>query len=234
MMILAVETATTVCSVALAERETLVAEKTIRAGRTHSETLMPHIRELLSAAGADRKDIGAVAVSIGPGSFTGLRIGMASVKALAYAWRVPLVGVPTLEALAGNFFVPGVIVSPLLDAQKGNVYQAVYRWNLTEPEEIVAPRVVSAAEALDAAAAEGLAVILGEAAGPLATEIANRGGRLVMAPPHLIMPRAGSVAFLAHIRLASGQADDPGTLEPFYVRRSEAEELWEKRRMSCR
>lgn len=118
MLVLALDTATLVSSVALATEDTLLAEITLQTKKTHSELLMPHIQQLLAMANVDKKDIGAVAVSIGPGSFTGLRIGLATAKALAYALKIPIVGVPTLAALAYGCSLPGVLLAPLLDAQK--------------------------------------------------------------------------------------------------------------------
>ncbi|CUH96291.1 hypothetical protein P22_2381 [Propionispora sp. 2/2-37] len=230
MPILAIDTATLVSSVALAAADTLVAELTLQTKKTHSELLMPHIDRILQMATIEKSLLKAVAVSIGPGSFTGLRIGLATAKALAYALHIPLIGVPSLAALAFNCPVPGSILSPVLDAQKGNVYQALYTWQNAELTELVPPRVISFAAALEELAVrEHPVLLLGEAAVAHRREIEARGANIMMAAPHVVMARAGSIAMLAHRLLKQGVYHDVFSLEPLYIRRSEAEELWEKR-----
>jgi len=232
VLILALDTATLVSSVALAAPDRLLAELTLQTKKTHSERLMPHIEQLLALADADKADIGAVAVSIGPGSFTGLRIGLATAKALAYALRIPLVGVPTLAALAFGCPAPGALLAPTMDAQKGNIYVALYRWQDGDLVEEMPPAVMGhAAAAADLAAHGGQALILGEAVG-LYGDVFRQAGH-VLAEPHVAMPRAGSVALLGARLAATGVNHDVMALEPLYIRRSEAEELWE-RRQGCR
>ncbi len=230
MPILAIDTATLVSGVALATADTLIAELTLQTKKTHSELLMPHIAQVLQMAEVDKHALRAVAVSIGPGSFTGLRIGLATAKALAYALKIPLVGVPTLPALAFACPIPGVVLSPMLDAQKGNVYQASYRWHNRELQELVPPRVIAFTDVLkELAAMDTPVLLLGESAAAYREVIQARGMPVMLAEPHLIMSRAGSTAVLAHRLLDNGKISDPFTLEPLYIRRSEAEELWEKR-----
>ncbi len=106
----------------------LAAEITMQAKLTHSETLLPHIEQALRMAGVKKEDLTGIAVSIGPGSFTGLRIGLAAAKAMSYALRIPIVGVPSLEALALHYRVPGVTIFALMDAQKKNVYVEQLAW----------------------------------------------------------------------------------------------------------
>ena len=128
MLTLAIDTATKVCTVALCRQQELLAEYTINMGLTHSEGLLPQLEQLLERCNVDKKEIGLLAVSMGPGSFTGLRIGLATVEAMAYAWQCCLHGVDTLKALAYNVQLEGMVLSPVLDAQKGNFYQALYEW----------------------------------------------------------------------------------------------------------
>lgn len=230
MPILAIDTATLVSSVALATADTLAAELTLQTRKTHSELLMPHIAQILQMAAIERSALKAVAVSIGPGSFTGLRIGLATAKAFSYALRIPLIGVPTLAALAFNCPVPGIILSPVLDAQKGNVYQSLYTWRNNEFEELVRPRVIPFAAALEELTEMNKPVLLlGEAAVAHRCEIEAQGGNIMMAAPHIVMSRAGSIAIMAQRLLKQGIYHDAFSLEPLYIRRSEAEELWEKR-----
>ena len=116
MLTLAIDTATKVCTVALCRQQELLAEYTINMGLTHSEGLLPQLEQLLERCNVDKKEIGLLAVSMGPGSFTGLRIGLATVEAMAYAWQCCLHGVDTLKALAYNVQLEGMVLSPVLDA----------------------------------------------------------------------------------------------------------------------
>ena len=128
MLVLAIDTATKACAVGLCRDGKILAEYKINMGMTHSEGLMPQMEQLLQRTGVQKGDIDLIAVSMGPGSFTGLRIGLATAEALAYAWQKPLQGVATPLALAYNLPVQGIVLSPVLDAQKGNYYQALYEW----------------------------------------------------------------------------------------------------------
>ena len=230
MPILALETSTLVSSVALGTVDTLLGEITLQTKKTHSELLMPHIDKLLRMAGIKKTELKAVAVSIGPGSFTGLRIGLATAKTLAYALQIPIVGVPSLAALAYGCSVPGVILAPMLDAQKGNVYQAVFQWQNGELQELRATRVVDIQEALEDLTQYDLPVlVMGEAAVLHGEKIQKIGKNLELAKPHLIIQRAASVAGVGHTLLKQGTVQDVMTLEPVYIRRSEAEVLWERR-----
>ncbi len=229
MSILAIDTSTLVSSVALAQPDRLLAEVTVQTKKTHSEHLMPHIADLLDKASQQRSDLTAVAVSIGPGSFTGLRIGLATAKALAYSLRLPLLGIPTMAALAFGCYAPGVTLVPMLDAQKNNVYFALYTWRSDGFHELTPP-AVSAADSLllNLSQRETAVVLLGEGA-VMFQEQARQYANLHLPPAHAIITRAGSVAMLAVERLRSGQHDDIEQLEPLYIRRSEAEVLWEQR-----
>ena len=230
MSILAIDTASSVSSVAVASEGKLRAEVTIEAGRTHSETLLSHIEGALSFAGVERSALTGVAVSIGPGSFTGLRIGLATVKAIAYGLGIPLVGVSTLAALALAFPVPDVYTLVLMDAQKGNAYAGLYEWRDESLHEVRPVRVAPLAEAIAEAADRGKPVLLtGELAVKKRARLGNLPDNVTLAPAHLLTARASHVAWLGIARLAAGERDDPMTLEPFYIRRSEAEVLWEKR-----
>lgn len=230
MSILAIDTASSVSSVAVASEGKLQAEVTVEAGRTHSETLLSHIEGALSFAGVERSALTGVAVSIGPGSFTGLRIGLATAKAIAYGLGIPLVGVSTLAALALAVPVPDVHTLVLMDAQKGNAYAGLYEWRDGSLHEVRPVRVAPLAEAIAEAADRGKPVLLtGELAVKKRERLENLPDNVTLAPAHLLTARASHVAWLGIARLAAGECDDLMTLEPFYIRRSEAEVLWEKR-----
>lgn len=230
MPILALDTSTLVSSVAVATEDTLLAELTLQTKLTHSEVLMPHIKQILEMTQIKKSELTAISISIGPGSFTGLRIGLATAKSMAYALDIPIVGVPTLAALAYNYPVPNIYLAPLLDAQKGNAYIGLYLWENGILKEIYAPDV----EAFDEILAKGSqldkpVIFMGEIAVKNANKIEAIGENVLLAMPHMIMPRAASVAMLGQIMLAEGKIDHVMCLEPLYIRRSEAEELWERR-----
>lgn len=230
MPVLGLDTATLVSGVALATENKLLAEITIQTRKTHSELLMPHVSALLDMAEINKKNLEGVAVSIGPGSFTGLRIGLATAKALAYALQIPLVGVSTLAALAYSCPLPGILLAPMLDSQKGNVYLGLYRWNQDTLEEVMAAQVLSFEEGVEVLAAYEQPVLpLGEAAAMYQEKIKALGGPFICAAPHIIMPRAACVALLGQELIQKGIRHDIMNLEPLYIRRSEAEVLWEKR-----
>ena len=230
MPILAIDTATLVSSVAVATDKKLLAELTLQTKLTHSEVLMPHIEQILSMTKVKKNELDAIAVSIGPGSFTGLRIGLATAKTIAYALDIPIIGVSTLAALAYHYPVGDVYIAPLLDAQKGNVYISLYTWEDGQLHQAYEPTVKSFDDVL--AAGQRLdkpVVFLGEKAVAKADEIKAAGGNIIMAMPHMVMPRAANVAMLGLDLMAKGKQDDVMSLEPLYIRRSEAEILWEKR-----
>lgn len=227
MLTLAIDTATKVCSVALCRDREIIAEYTVNAGMTHSEGLLPQLEQLLSRTKTEKSSIDLIAVSMGPGSFTGLRIGLATAEAMAYSWQCCLHGVDTLRALAYNLSLEGLVLSPVLDAQKGNYYQALYQWEkgkLTQLDEI---KVVNKEELLERIAVHGTpAVILGECQKLASVELP---GWVQLCPEALRMPKAGSVALAALDEFDPENDRKIFGLEPYYIRRSEAEELWEKR-----
>lgn len=233
MLMLAIDTATLVSTVALATEDRLIAEFTLQTTKTHSEKLLPAIDMVCRFAGVSAADLKAIAVSCGPGSFTGLRIGLATAKALSYANSLPLIGVPTLLGLAYNFAGSDQLIAPVLDAQKGNVYAAFYRFYEGQAKEIASVSVMSAMELRSKLAASSqAAILLGEATGLVVAEAENLE-QVAVADNHLLMPRAASVARAAFQMYSKGLTSDVKTLVPIYVRRSEAEVLWEQRQSSC-
>ena len=230
MSILAIDTATQVSSVAVASVDKLAAELTMQAKLTHSETLMPHIKEVLRMANVRKENLEGIAVSIGPGSFTGLRIGLAAAKAMAYALNLPIVGVSTLKALAFHYPVPGIRIVSLLDAQKGNAYRESYEWEHGELRIVNPVEVLPIAEILAECAESGReVVVLGDIAARRIRGKVDLPSNVSVAPAHLVMPRSACVAMLGLQEFAAGHADNVMNMEPVYIRRSEAEVLWEKR-----
>ena len=146
MKILAIDTSAIVGSVALTEDETLIGQYTINNGNTHSETLLPMVESLLSLSGIGADEIGLFAVSNGPGSFTGVRIGVASIKGLAFGSGKPCVGVSTLEALAYNLIGFEGILCPVMNARRSQVYNALFECRGGKLTRLTPDRALSIAE----------------------------------------------------------------------------------------
>ena len=230
MSILAIDTATQVSSVAVLKEGRLLAELTMQGKLTHSETLLPHIEQVLKMAAVAKEELTGIAVSNGPGSFTGLRIGLAAAKAMSYVLGIPLVGVSTLQALAYQLPAPGVRVMCLLDAQKGNAYVESYRWENNSLQVVDSVQVAKITDIVAACANMNEQVILlGDAVQKKVAGKLELPANVSVAPPHIVMPRAACVAMLGQAKLMAGEKDNVMDLEPVYIRRSEAEVLWEKR-----
>lgn len=221
MQILAIEAATRVASAAVISDEKILAEISQEAALTHSETLLPQIEQVLKIAAVDKID--AVAVSIGPGSFTGLRIGLAAAKALAYAWQIKIIGVPTLQALALHFPTESATILPMLDAQKNRAYVQTFKAGKPRSKIEVKPidEIVTAAGAI-----AGEVFLCGDVLNKIKVELPPN---VKPAPINSRMPRAVNVALCGKFLLEAGEISNVMNLEPLYIRRSEAEELWERR-----
>ncbi len=146
MLLLAIDTTTTVCSVAVGEEGKLLAEYLLNIKKTHSQRLMPLVISLLKDSDVGRSNLEGIAVAVGPGSFTGIRIGVATARGLAQGLGIPLIGVNTLEALAGIGASYPALLCPLLDARREQVYTAVYRGGGPDLEEVEPPQALSLVE----------------------------------------------------------------------------------------
>lgn len=223
MRILAIDTSTRVGSIALVEGPLLKAQNILDIRATHNQRLLPGIERILTDAGWSLDDLDGFAVSLGPGSFTGLRIGLSIVKGLAWATGKPLVGVPTLDGLAANVsFVP-YMICPILDARKGEIYAALYRQGDEGiPERLTSYMAIKPEEML--ALISETTVIIGDGLLSHGDYLRRElGNLLVLAPPHLSVIHASSLAWLGWHRLRSGEFEDVSSCTPLYVRPSEAE-----------
>ncbi|HLF71633.1 MAG TPA: tRNA (adenosine(37)-N6)-threonylcarbamoyltransferase complex dimerization subunit type 1 TsaB [Dehalococcoidia bacterium] len=215
-LLVALDTAADIAGVALLEDGALLSETTWRAHQSHSRDLLPALDWLLSRHGRTKDDIAAVCVCLGPGSYAGLRVGVSTAKALAYALDVPLAGVNRLEADA--FFVAeasGARVIALQAAGRAELAWAAYGAFGHDLRELIAPRL-DPVEALLAIVAEG-DVITGEAKAfenGLSEALAAKGARIVEAPATRVL----AIATLGAQRIARGQIDNPDTLVPLYLR----------------
>jgi tRNA threonylcarbamoyladenosine biosynthesis protein TsaB len=222
-LLLSIESATRVMSVAVLEGETLLAEISTFDERLHSERLLPAVDQLLRIADRTLAEIEAFAVSIGPGSFTGLRIGLATLKGLAFGSDRPAVAVSTLAALTLAAAGAAGPVAALLDARRDEVYAAC----LAEPGDIgipLIPDAVFTAEELAAALPHSCTVVVGEGAEEVAAATAERsGGGVQLLPAALGRPRAFYTGLLGARLLARGGGQRSEDLVPRYLRRAEAE-----------
>jgi len=213
--LLAVETSTLAGGVAILEDDRLRAEYLLDVSATHSERLMPAIDRLLADAGWVPGDLQGLAVAVGPGSFTGLRIGLSVVKGLALALGVPVAAVPTLDAMAATLPFAALPICPVLDARKGEVYCSLYRWEggvLRQEWEYAALTPEALADRLT-----GPVILLGDGAHLIPTPHAH------LAPPHRRVPSPAAVGVLGMTRLKAGEGVPAAALTPIYLRPSEAE-----------
>ena len=221
MKLLAVESATLSGGVALLDGDRLLGEITLNIAITHSERLMSAVDRLLADCGLGPADLDGLAVSVGPGSFTGLRVGLATVKALAMALDLPVAPVPTLDALASRLPFADAPVCPILDARKGEVYLSLYRWR----GDSMAREWDYLALAPEAAAArlEPPVILLGDGVEACRPWLDRLGAGARVAPAAQRLPSAAAVAGLGLAVLAGGGGVSAEALAPLYLRPSEAE-----------
>lgn len=221
MILLTIDTSTSCCSVALAIDGALAGEYLLALDRTLSERLLAAVDGLLNAAGLAVSELDGFGVALGPGSFTGLRVGVATAKGLALATGKPVAGFSSLAMLAGNLAWTSHPVCPLFDARKNEVYAGLYRCDPL-PTELMADTVTPPLPFLDRL--DGPVVFVGEGAVRYRALITERlGERALFAPVHLHSPRAAAGAELAATLFAQGKAVSAAGLLPVYIRPSEAE-----------
>ena len=224
MRVLGIETSTSVCSVALVDAGRVVADCSLDLGVHHSERLLPMVARLLEETGFELADLHGIAVAAGPGSFTGLRIGMGTAKGLCVGSGVPLLAVSTLEGLALNAVGGGTPVCATLDARRGEVYAGVYRFEGCRRETLIPDGAWPVADLIPALPRP--VVFVGTGTEPHRGEIHRAlegAARFAEGPQN--RPQAASVALLGASMLADGVQDDVREAEPNYVRRSQAERV---------
>jgi tRNA threonylcarbamoyladenosine biosynthesis protein TsaB len=221
MRMLAVETSTMTGSAALLDGARIVGESILDVALTHSERLMAIVDRLLQDCGWTADRLEALAVSIGPGSFTGLRVGIATVKGLALALDLPIAAVPTLDALASNLPFADAAVCPILDARKSEVYLSLYRTGDGRPQRLwdyLALPPEGAAQRLTAPV-----IVLGDGVPSCLPYLAHLGDGLRVASPAHSRPSAAAVGQRGYAMLSAGQGVPVDALCPMYLRPSEAE-----------
>ncbi len=216
-MELSIDTASETASLALSREGVLQAEVTWRCRRKHTEELLPTIERLLSQAGAKKQELTAVFACIGPGMYTGLRVGVSTAQGLAYALKLPVVGVGRLELDAYQHAAfPGRIVA-VHRAGRGELAWAAYR---SRPwRQVTAPRLDWPAGLVAARGGRGRSLFCGEVDDELAAAIAEAlGDRAVIAAEAASVRRAASLAELGYRRLADGEGQGPEALRVIYLR----------------
>lgn len=224
MKILALESSAVAASAALCEDEMLLGQTYLHTGLTHSQTLLPMAAGLLEQSGLKPQDLDLIAVAAGPGSFTGLRIGVAAAKGLAWAAELPCAGCSTLEAMAWSLAGFQGEVCAAMDARRHQVYNARFQVNGTAPHRLTPDRAIALADLVKEL--EGTSVtqiVVGDGAQLCYDALTAAGIPAVLAPPNLRMQSAWGVARMGLELARTGQTVSPGELVPIYHRLSQAE-----------
>ena len=224
MLILAFETTAKAGSVALLQDGKLLAESYQNTGLTHSQTILPMAQDMLKSCGFTARDLQAVAVAAGPGSFTGVRIGAAAAKGLAWGSEIPCYGVSTLEAMALNLGVYDGYVVCVMDARRNQVYNAVFSANQGSLTRLCQDRAIS----LDDLGAEMKNMekpifLVGDGSILCYNTLKEQIPLLILPPEHKMHQRAAGVALAAMAQIERGEPGDAASLVPNYLRLSQAE-----------
>ncbi len=225
MKILALDSSGLVASVALLEEDTLIAEYTVNYKKTHSQTLLPMLDEIVRMTDTDLHTIDAIAIAKGPGSFTGLRIGSATVKGLGLALDKPIIGVPTIEGLAMNLYGTDALICPLMDARRNQVYTGIYRFQGGKMQIVKEQIPLGIEEIVEILNKIGQKVIfLGDGV-PVYCEVIEKELEVShsYAPANMNKQRAASVGVRAMDYWKNGIYTDADSFAPEYLRLSQAE-----------
>ena len=224
MKILAFETSAKAGSVALLENGTLLAENYCNTGLTHSQTLMVMAQDLLKSCDLTVKNVDAVAVAAGPGSFTGVRIGVAAAKGLAWGGDLPCYGVSTLESMALQLGAYDGYVLPVMDARRSQVYNAIFLAEGGKLTRITEDRAIALADlAEEIKIFQKPIFLVGDGAKVCYNALNEAVPNLVMPPEHRMHQRAAGVALAAEKAIAAGESGDGAAMTPNYLRLSQAE-----------
>ena len=225
MRVLAIDSSGLTATVAIVEDDTTIAEFTINYKKTHSQTLLPMIDEMVKMVEADLNTIDAIAVAGGPGSFTGLRIGSATAKGLGLALGKPLIHIPTADAMAYSIYGCEDIICPIMDARRNQVYTGIYRFQEHKLVTVEAQMAVPMAEMIEKLNARGEEVVfLGDGV-PVFGKMIQENLKVPysFAPAHVNKQRAAAVAALGGIYVKEGKIVTAMEHVPEYLRVSQAE-----------
>ena len=224
-MILAIDSSSMGASVAIVGKDTIISEYTVNMKKTHSQTLLPMIDEIVKMTGIEKKEIKAIAVTKGPGSFTGLRIGAATAKGLALALDIGVIPVSTIESMAYSYNHCNKLICPIMDARRNQVYTGIYEFDgnglkVVEPQ--MAVDLSEIAEKLNALGRE--VIFLGDGF-PVYEKKLEELVKVpyTAAPAHMSRQRAGALAALAMCYAKEGRMETAVEHQPDYLRLSQAE-----------
>jgi tRNA threonylcarbamoyladenosine biosynthesis protein TsaB len=229
VLILGIETSTAQISVAIGGHEGVIASAQARRGQRHAETLVPMVSYICQVAHVSLSEIGAVAVGVGPGLYTGLRVGISAAKAMALGLRTPMIGVPSLDLLAFPVRFTNRLIVTLMDARRGEVFHAAYRSTpggiqRLGPHEVASPEDVAS----DLQAANRDCLIVGDGGLRYADLLAPLRG-IELAEAGLAYPSASALVQLAHAQALREEFVAPDEVRPVYLRRPDAEANWIER-----
>lgn len=231
MRILAIDSSSMVATIAVVTDDILTAEYTVNFKKTHSQTLLPMIEEISKMIELDMNTVDAIAIAGGPGSYTGLRIGAATAKGFGLALDIPIINVPTMDAMAYNLFSTNYIVCPMMDARRGQVYTGIYRFDKTEMKIVKAQCIMMIDDLIKELDEMHTPVMfLGDGVDVHREKIdANMQTEHEYAPASMNRNKASSLAALASIYYKEGKVEKAAEHKPEYLRLSQAErELKEK------
>jgi tRNA threonylcarbamoyladenosine biosynthesis protein TsaB len=224
VLVIGLDSATNVAGLAIANEQEIIAEVHLNTNKNHSQRLMPTLDWLLKETGYELKDIDAYAVAYGPGSFTGLRIGLATVKALAHTQEKPVIGISTLDSLAHNLGGARGYICPILNARRNEVYSALYRGEGTSVERIGEYEAINPEILLEKLnQLDEYITFVGDGIAVYRDLIQAKLPKGILAQISNCNCRAAQVAMLGMKKLLEGNVSSPLDLEPVYLRQSEAE-----------
>ncbi len=226
MKLIALDSSGLVASTAILNDDILIAEYTVDFKKTHSETLLPMLDEIMRMTGQKTEGIDAIAIAAGPGSFTGLRIGSATAKGLGLALDIPVIPVPTTDALADNLWGAQGMICPLMDARRHQTYTGIYSFSAAG--EFCVEREACAVDVdeiiNDLNGRGGTVTFLGDGVPVFADDIKSKCNiKFRFAPQHMNRQRAASVGALAYIYMKEGRMESADMHRPDYLRLSQAE-----------
>lgn len=224
MLLLAFETSAKAGSVALMQEDRLLAESYQNSGLTHSQTLLSMAESMIKSCDLTPQDVQAVAVAAGPGSFTGVRIGVAAAKGFSWGLEIPCCGVSTLEAMAENLGIYEGTVVCVMDARRSQVYNALFRAEKGVLTRMTPDRAISLAELKgELSEISGPLYLVGDGSNLTNQTLQNTIANLILPPEHRLHQRAAGVAMVAERMLENGEICDAESLQPNYLRLSQAE-----------
>ena len=224
MLILAFETTAKSCSAALHDGRKLLAESYQNSGLTHSQTLMVMAQDLLKVCGRSASDVTHLAVAAGPGSFTGVRIGVSAAKGFAWGAEKPVYGVSTLQAMALGLGIMDGHICCCMDARRNQVYNAVFLADGGELTRVSEDRAIALTDLKEELAhIDGPVYLVGDGAALAYQNLSGDNPELILPPEHRVHQRASGVALAALEAISRGEPGDGAALQPNYLRLSQAE-----------